>query len=149
MAAALTSLDSTIPIDADLHGLELYTDPLIGRVFFHLVDNAIKHGAGLTRISFSCHETPEGLVLVCEDDGAGIDPQKRALLFSRITGDKARFGLFFVKESLLLSGMTIAETSEPGKGARFEITVPKGAWRKPGRVSNGSKKEEAGREGSG
>ena len=129
LAAALTSLDSTIPIDADLHGLELYTDPLIGKVFFHLVDNAMKHGAGLTQITISCHETPEGLVLVCEDDGAGIDPSKRATLFSRITGDNARFGLFFVKESLLLSGMTIVETSEPGKGARFEIMVPKGAYR--------------------
>ena len=106
LAAALTSLEKTIPIDADLHGLELYTDPIIGRVFFHLIDNAIKHGAGLTRISFSCHETPEGLVLVCEDDGAGIDPSKRATLFSRITGDNARFGLFFVKESLLLSGIS-------------------------------------------
>jgi hypothetical protein len=25
--------------------------------------------------------------------------------------------------------MTIAETGEPGKGARFEIAVPKGAYR--------------------
>jgi signal transduction histidine kinase len=131
MAAALTSCETPVSIDADLHGLELHTDPLIGRVFFQLVDNSIKHGAGLTRISFSYNETPDGLILVCEDDGAGIDPSKRATLFSRITGDKARFGLFFAKESLLLSGMTIAETSAPGKGARFEITVPKGMYRFP------------------
>ena len=129
LAAAMTSRETPVSIDADLHGLELYSDPLIGRVFFHLVDNAIKHGSGLSRIRFSCNETPGGLVLVCEDDGAGIDPHKRATLFSRITGDKARFGLFFVKEFLLLSGMTIAETGEQGKGARFEITVPEGAWR--------------------
>jgi len=131
MAAALTSLETTIPIDADLHELELYSDPLIGKVFFHLVDNAMKHGAGLTRITFSCHEVPDGLVLVCEDDGAGIDPSKRATLFSRITGDKARFGLFFVSEYLALAGMSVAETSEPGNGARFEITVPKGGYRFP------------------
>ncbi|MCX6690613.1 MAG: PAS domain S-box protein [Methanoregula sp.] len=129
IAAALTSSETAVAIDADLHGLELYTDPLIGKIFFHLIDNAMKHGAGLTRITFSFREIPEGLVLVCEDDGAGIDPHKRATLFSRITGDPPRFGLFFVRESLLLSGMTIAETSEPGKGARFEITVSKGLWR--------------------
>jgi sensor histidine kinase regulating citrate/malate metabolism len=75
---------------------------------------------------------PDRLVLVCEDDGAGIDPSKRATLFSRITGDKARFGLFFVSEYLALAGMSIAETSEPGSGARFEITVPKGMWRMKG-----------------
>jgi PAS domain S-box-containing protein len=131
MAAALTSRETPVSIDADLHELELYSDPLIERVFFQLIDNAIKHGSGLSRIIFSCHEVPDGLVLVCEDDGAGIDPSKRATLFSRITGDKARFGLFFVSEYLALAGMTIAETSEPGKGARFEITVPKGAYRFP------------------
>jgi len=129
MAAALTSRETPVSIDADLHELELYSDPLIERVFFQLIDNAMKHGVGLTQITFSCHEVPDGLILVCEDDGAGIDPQKRALLFSRITGDKARFGLFFVKEFLAISGMTISETSEPGKGARFEITVPKGMYR--------------------
>jgi PAS domain S-box-containing protein len=129
MAAALTSHDTAVSINTDLDGLELYTDPLIGKVFFQLVDNAIKHGTGITRITFSSREIPEGLVLTCEDDGTGIDPYKRATLFSRITGDKPRFGLFFVSEYLALAGMCITETSTPGKGARFEITVPKGAYR--------------------
>jgi hypothetical protein len=40
--------------------------------------------------------------------------------------------LFFIRECLALSGMTIAETGEPGKGARFEIAVPKGMWRTAG-----------------
>jgi PAS domain S-box-containing protein len=129
IAAALTSHDPSLSINVALHGLELYVDPLIGKVFFHLIDNAIKHGTGLSRISFSCHETVEGLILVCEDDGAGIDPKKRPTLFLRIVGDKPRFGLFFVSEYLTLGGMSITETSEPGKGARFEITVPKGMYR--------------------
>jgi len=133
MAVALTSCETPVSIDADLHELELYSDPLIERVFFQLIDNAMKHGVGLTRITFSCHEVPDRLVLVCEDDGAGIDPSKRATLFSRITGGKARFGLFFVSEYLVLAGMSIAETSEPGKGARFEIAVPKGMWRMEGK----------------
>jgi len=33
------------------------------------------------------------------------------------------------REILGISGITITETGEPGKGARFEMTVPKGAWR--------------------
>jgi signal transduction histidine kinase len=38
-------------------------------------------------------------------------------------------GLFLAREILSITGITIHETGKPGKGARFEITVPKGAWR--------------------
>jgi len=37
--------------------------------------------------------------------------------------------LIFVREILAITGITIRETGEPGKGARFEITVPKGGYR--------------------
>ncbi len=131
-AAAYAGPGPTVRIDTDLHGLELYADPLVEKIFFYLIDNAMVHGRGLSRIRFSCAEVPDGLVLVCEDDGAGIDPQKRATLFSRFTGDMPRFGLFFVSEYLALAGMSIRETSRPGEGARFEITVPRGMWRMDG-----------------
>jgi signal transduction histidine kinase len=35
-------------------------------------------------------------------------------------------GLFLSREILSIAGITITENGEPGKGARFEITVPKG-----------------------
>jgi hypothetical protein len=38
-------------------------------------------------------------------------------------------GLFFVREILDITSITIKESGEPGKGARFEMTVPKGAWK--------------------
>lgn len=129
LAAASVIPKPTVPIDTDLRGLELNTDPLLEKVFLYLIDNAMVHGKGLTRISFSCQEVPEGLILICKDDGAGIDPRKRVTLFSRITGDHPRFGLFFISEYLALAGMSIRETGETGKGARFEITVPKDAYR--------------------
>jgi len=37
--------------------------------------------------------------------------------------------LFLSQEILSITGITITETGEPGKGARFEITVPKGGYR--------------------
>jgi len=39
--------------------------------------------------------------------------------------------LYVDDEPSLLSipGITIRETGEPGKCARFEMTVPKGAWK--------------------
>jgi len=38
-------------------------------------------------------------------------------------------GLFLPREILTITGITITENGTPGKGARFEITVPKGMWR--------------------
>ncbi len=129
MQASFISRMKNISLDIDLHGLECYTDPLVGRVFNNLIENAVKHGKTLTRISFHCRETPDGVILVCEDDGVGIPLEQKAHIFDRIVGGEGKFGLFFVREFLDMSGMTITETGEPGKGARFEITVPKGAYR--------------------
>ena len=39
------------------------------------------------------------------------------------------FGLFLSCEILAITGITITGNGTPGKGARFEITVPKGMWR--------------------
>jgi hypothetical protein len=38
-------------------------------------------------------------------------------------------GLFLAREILSITSITIRETGEPGKGARFEIFVPKSAYR--------------------
>jgi len=129
IAVSLVSPKQDISIETALHGLELYSDPLIEKIFANLIDNAARHGKTLTRITLSCEETTDGLILICEDDGVGISPEVKAHLFDRSVGENIHFGLFFIRECLLLSGMTIAETGEPGKGARFEITVPKGMWR--------------------
>jgi hypothetical protein len=39
------------------------------------------------------------------------------------------FHLFFVHDILDISDMKIQETGEPGKGVRFEISVPAGLYR--------------------
>ena len=39
------------------------------------------------------------------------------------------FGSYPMREILAITGITITENGTPGKGARFEITVPKGAYR--------------------
>jgi CheY-like chemotaxis protein len=38
-------------------------------------------------------------------------------------------GLALSREILDITGIAIKETGEPGKGARFEMTMPKGMWR--------------------
>jgi CheY-like chemotaxis protein len=129
MQMSLQSLKNTLSLVCDLHGLEINTDPLIARVFYILIQNTLRHGGNATCISISCREEPAGLLLVFEDDGAGIPPDQKSRIFDRIVGGKGKFGLFFAREFLTLSGMSITETGIPGKGARFEISVPAGIYR--------------------
>ncbi|MDD4136719.1 MAG: PAS domain S-box protein [Methanoregula sp.] len=119
-----------ITISTGCSDLEVYADPLFEKVFYNLIDNALRYGgAGLTTVRISSHESAEGLVLICEDDGAGIGPADKAHLFERGFGKNTGFGLFLVREILGITGITIRETSEPGTGARFELLVPRGGYR--------------------
>ncbi len=51
------------------------------------------------------------------------------MIFNRGFGKNTGFGLFLICEVLAITGMTIRETGELGKGARFKITVLNGKWR--------------------
>lgn len=116
-------------LENSLSGLEIHCDPVIDRVFYNLMLNSILHGKKITTIRWRWHEIPEGAVISCEDDGVGIPADQKERIFDRIVGGEGKFGLFFVREFLTLSGMTVAETGTPGEGARFEITIPKGVYR--------------------
>jgi signal transduction histidine kinase len=77
---------------------------------------------------------PEGVSIVFEDNGIGVPHEKKEKIFLHCEGARASVrSLFFVREILDITGITIRETGEPGKGARFEMTVPKVAWRIAGK----------------
>jgi signal transduction histidine kinase len=69
------------------------------------------------------------LVLICEDDGVGVVADEKERIFERDFGKNTGLGLFLSREILSITGISIVETGEPGTGARFEITVPKGMYR--------------------
>jgi PAS domain S-box-containing protein len=110
-------------------GVEVFADPLIARVFYNLTDNAVRHGGKITTVCFSAKESADELLITCEDDGDGIPADEKERIFERGFGKNTGMGLFLVREILLITGITIAETGIPGTGARFEICVPGGAWR--------------------
>jgi len=62
----------------------------------------------------------------------GIPAFEKKIIFDRGFGKNTGLGLAISREILDITGITIKETGEPGKGARFEMTVPKGAWRMAG-----------------
>ena len=66
---------------------------------------------------------------MCEDDGVGISDENKEKIFDRGFGKNTGLGLFLSREILSLTGITIHETGEPGKGVRFEIKLPNGAYR--------------------
>jgi len=120
----------TIVIKNDLpSGAEVFADPLIVKVFYNLMDNAIRHGRKITAIRFSLQESGEDHLILCEDDGDGVPAEEKEQIFNRDFGRNTGLGLFLSREVLAITGITIRENGEPGKGARFEILVPKDAFR--------------------
>jgi len=108
---------------------EVFADPLIVKVFFNLMDNALRHGGRVTTIRFSFKESKDDGIIVCEDDGYGVADEEKEKIFARGFGKNTGFGLAISREILDMTGITIKETGEPGKGGRFEIAVPNGAYR--------------------
>jgi PAS domain S-box-containing protein len=115
----------------DLHAenLEVYADPLLETVFFHMMQNVLRYGEHATGVTIRYQEKPDGLVLFIEDNGAGVPAEEKNMIFDRGHGKNTGLGLFLVREVLSITGMSIRETGEPGKGARFEITVPREGYR--------------------
>jgi PAS domain S-box-containing protein len=119
----------TLTLDADIKGVVLFADPMLEKVFFNLLDNSIRYGEHVTEIRVSSHQSAGNLIVVWEDNGIGVATDEKERIFERGFGKNTGLGLFLVQEILALTEITIAETGKPGKGARFEITVPKGSYR--------------------
>jgi len=118
-----------VEIDARLGNIDIFADSMIKKVFYNLIDNALKHGEHVTRIIFSSHETADGLLILCEDDGVGVPPQDKPHIFAKSFGRDSGLGLFLSHEILAITRISIKETGEYGKGARFEMLIPKGDYR--------------------
>jgi signal transduction histidine kinase len=110
-------------------GTEVLVDLLISKVFYNLMENAVRYGGKITTIRFFVEEHDSDQLIVCEDDGDGIIAEEKEKIFERGFGKNTGLGLFLTREILNITGITIHETGEPGKGARFEMVVPKGACR--------------------
>jgi len=110
-------------------GFEVYADPLFRKVFYNLFDNSRTHGEHVTEISVSSRRIAECVVVEVKDNGIGVSPIMKELIFEKSVGKNTGLGLFLVRGILSITGMKIKETGIEGEGARFEITVPSGNWR--------------------
>jgi len=118
-----------VTLDILTGNLMVFADPWLKKVFFNLIDNSLRYGEHVTKITVSCHESQNGLDLIFEDNGIGIPSDEKEKIFERGYGKNIGYGLFMVREILAITELTINETGEPGKGARYEIHVPKRFYR--------------------
>lgn len=111
-------------------GLEVFADPLLEKVFYNLIDNSLRYGGEtLTTIRITSRKKGSSLVLAFEDNGTGIADCDKKVIFDKGFGKNTGLGLYLSREILSITGITIAETGEPGKGACFEMLVPEGGFR--------------------
>jgi PAS domain S-box-containing protein len=127
-AAGVRLNGATLTVDTG--SLEIFADPMLEKAFYNLLDNAVVHGERVKNISVSFRTNGDAGVLVFEDDGVGVPASMKTEIFERGVGKVTGYGLFLVKEILDITGMSIRETGEEGKGARFEIETPAGKWRR-------------------
>jgi PAS domain S-box-containing protein len=120
----------TVKLENNTGNLEVFADPMLGKVFYNLFDNAMKYGGDrMTALNVSYYRGGNEMVLVVDDNGTGIPDEDRTRLFERGFGRNTGLGLFLSREILAITNIMIEETGTEGRGARFEIRVPPGNFR--------------------
>jgi PAS domain S-box-containing protein len=120
----------TISLNVTFSGVEVFADPLIGKVFYTLMENSFRHGGNITRISFSFERMNGDAKITYRDDGTGVPVDDKEQIFRKGFGKHTGLGLFLTREILSITGITIRENGEPGKGVQFEILIPHDMHRK-------------------
>ncbi len=118
-----------IRLEVETGDVEVLADPLLRKVFSNLMDNSLRYGETVTRIRVSARRDGDALVVVYEDDGAGIPRDEKELIFFKGYGKNTGLGLYLTTQVLSITGIEIRETGTLGIGARFELRCPPGTWR--------------------
>jgi signal transduction histidine kinase len=104
----------------------------LDQVFTNLVSNALKYSPDGGVISMSVHARSTGVEIVATDQGIGIAPDERDLVFQPFTRGSgasevapgAGLGLYISNEIVRRHGGTLTFESEPGAGSVFKIFLP-------------------------
>lgn len=133
---------SRIPIINETSEISIFADPLLPKVFANLMENTERYALDVTRVRVSCQldkkddgilgdseRNSRPILIIWEDDGIGIRDDDKEKIFERGFGKNTGLGLFFIREILGITGITISENGVYGEGARFVISVPEKGWR--------------------
>jgi len=123
---AATGHDGTLTMDVQVP--EVWADPdRLEQMLVNLVENAVRHARG--RIELASVPGPEGTVDIrIDDDGPGVPPDRRELLFGKFFQGRAPgstgLGLYIVRGLAHAQGGTVVIEDSPLGGARLRIRLP-------------------------
>jgi two-component system sensor histidine kinase MtrB len=105
----------------------------VEQVLANLIDNAARHGGGALRVAVQV--TEDEVCLEVDDEGPGVPPEERELVFDRFARGRAAsarggsdgtgLGLALVAQHVLAHRGNVLVTDRPGGGARFRVILPK------------------------
>ncbi|OPY33162.1 MAG: osmolarity response regulator [Methanomassiliicoccales archaeon PtaU1.Bin124] len=127
-AEALSDLDmGIVRVQVLTKRLDIRADPLLKKVFRSLFDFTVKNDPKAHKAWVMYEQEGSAVKIVYEDSGVGVPDEEKPMLFRE--GDDKHHGLALSKEILKATGIDIVENGVPGKGVRFEMTVPQDQFR--------------------
>jgi heavy metal sensor kinase len=128
-----------IAIHMDLPPASTTGDPdRIAQVITNLLTNAIRYNHDQGQVAVAIQSSPNEVVLSVSDTGIGIPPEHLDHIFERFYRvDKARsrkdggvgLGLAICKSIVVAHGGQISVSSQPDRGTKFEVRLPKAGVR--------------------
>ena len=118
---------------ADDAGIFEADKALMKRVFANLVQNALTHSPTAVTLRLAARGDPKGVLFTVADNGPGIPPEYRELIFRKFEqvpapragrGRTSGLGLAFCRLVVERHGGRIWVTSAPGTGSAFHILMP-------------------------
>jgi PAS domain S-box-containing protein len=117
-------------------GLSAQCDPgRLAQILWNLLSNAVKFTPAGGTVKVQACRGSRSVMIAVEDTGAGIRPEDLPLIFQRFwQGETTQapgsaglgLGLALTRHLVELHGGSIRATSEgPGRGSRFEVTLPR------------------------
>lgn len=131
LRVSLRNAEIEVIFKKDQHDILAKIDPIqFTQVIFNLVINAIHASDAGQKIIISLASTPTAIQLSIEDYGHGIEPGIKEKIFepffsTKSVGEGSGLGLSVVHGIVKSHGGKIVLHSEPNKGARFDIEIPR------------------------
>jgi signal transduction histidine kinase len=127
-----TGTDVPLEVPPDAAGVLVRVDKRrLERVLANLMDNADRHGGGLTCVAVN--RSGDRVLVTVDDAGPGVPAAERERVFERFargsrsgrsSSEGSGLGLSLVVRHLALMDGAIAVTDSPAGGARFVVALP-------------------------